>query len=691
MSLHNAAQHLAAQGRNTDSMLVHMTPREVAGLQALAEHHGTSLTINPDTGLPEAFSLKDFLPAAAGFALNAFLPGVGTAIGTALGGLSGAAGSAIAIGGLAGLSSGSLADGIKAGMGAYGGAGLASGLMGLADTGNLAQTAADADMAGGLIPAGADGSAALSASTAPTDVLSKLQAGAGAAMEAPKDFLKDQSGNLFKALGPAVLGSLTPETGTMPTQTSPGYIRQYEKDPVTGALYQVSATPTSEWGGRSAVTFGGVPQRTGYAGGGTVNPDPLSHFVWNPDTKKYDTVSSAGTVKPAATGPVTFGGVAKSTRVNDPNDTRTDSQKAYDYLMGVPGAKNPMLFTHQQPEKQAVVPLDMYTRTGGHYNYNTETGAYDWVADTAAGGTDVVSKVVTDSSGGGEGGGVGGSTGTNDGTGPGLATMGMNGIASLADAMGLTGPTVGPDEGLAPVSNLGTAIGAFSLPDDAVAVNDQTMESVNMGQTQAEAQQAAQAAEALSNEGIGVGTIGAGQAADGGGTTGAMGGGFGSGVSTGQGNVGVEGNVGLGLDGIGGEGQGGGGGGGGNDGNGASGSGTGIGGIGSNYAYGGITALAGGGLGSLGGYSDGGQLLKGPGDGVSDSIPATIGRGQPARLADGEFVVPARIVSELGNGSTEAGAKQLYAMMARIQAGRAKTIGKNKVAKNSKAARHLPA
>ena len=108
-------------------------------------------------------------------------------------------------------------------------------------------------------------------------------------------------------------------------------------------------------------------------------------------------------------------------------------------------------------------------------------------------------------------------------------------------------------------------------------------------------------------------------------------------------------------------------------------------------AAGGIAALAGGGLGQLGGYSDGGQLLRGPGDGVSDSIPATIGQGKPARLADGEFVVPARIVSELGNGSTEAGAKQLYAMMARIQAGRAKTTGKNQVAKNSKSVRHLPA
>ena len=111
------------------------------------------------------------------------------------------------------------------------------------------------------------------------------------------------------------------------------------------------------------------------------------------------------------------------------------------------------------------------------------------------------------------------------------------------------------------------------------------------------------------------------------------------------------------------------------------------------YADGGMTGYAmGGGLGSLGGYSDGGRLLKGPGDGVSDSIPATIGnKQQPARLADGEFVVPARIVSELGNGSTEAGAKKLYAMMDRVQRARGKTTGKNKVAANSRADKYLPA
>jgi hypothetical protein len=94
---------------------------------------------------------------------------------------------------------------------------------------------------------------------------------------------------------------------------------------------------------------------------------------------------------------------------------------------------------------------------------------------------------------------------------------------------------------------------------------------------------------------------------------------------------------------------------------------------------------------NLGGYSDGGRLLRGPGDGVSDSIPATIGDKQPARLADGEFVVPARIVSELGNGSTESGARKLYTMMDRVQRARGQTTGANRVATNSHADQYLPA
>lgn len=104
-----------------------------------------------------------------------------------------------------------------------------------------------------------------------------------------------------------------------------------------------------------------------------------------------------------------------------------------------------------------------------------------------------------------------------------------------------------------------------------------------------------------------------------------------------------------------------------------------------------VQLMAHGGISDLGGYSDGGRLLKGPGDGVSDDIPASIGGKQPARLAEGEFVIPARIVSELGNGSTDAGAKRLYQMMDRIQSDRRKTTGKGKFSDDPKAYKHLPA
>lgn len=98
--------------------------------------------------------------------------------------------------------------------------------------------------------------------------------------------------------------------------------------------------------------------------------------------------------------------------------------------------------------------------------------------------------------------------------------------------------------------------------------------------------------------------------------------------------------------------------------------------------------LANGGISSLGGYSDGGRMLKGPGDGMSDSIPGVIANKQPARLADGEFVVPADVVSHLGNGSTDAGAKQLYKMMDKVRKAR---TGKKAQGKQINPNRYMPA
>ena len=96
----------------------------------------------------------------------------------------------------------------------------------------------------------------------------------------------------------------------------------------------------------------------------------------------------------------------------------------------------------------------------------------------------------------------------------------------------------------------------------------------------------------------------------------------------------------------------------------------------------------GGGISDLGTYSDGGRMLRGPGDGMSDSIPGVIGNKRPARLADGEFVVPADVVSGLGNGSTDAGARHLYAMMDKVRTAR---TGTKKQGREINARKYMPA
>jgi hypothetical protein len=110
MSLQIAAKHLAAKGRGPDTTLVHMTNKEVQGLQALAEKNGGSLSINPDTGLPEAGFLESILPVVAGVGLTA--AGMGPMA------------AALTVGGVSTLSTGSLSKGLFAGLGAYGGASL---------------------------------------------------------------------------------------------------------------------------------------------------------------------------------------------------------------------------------------------------------------------------------------------------------------------------------------------------------------------------------------------------------------------------------------------------------------------------------------------------------------------------------------------------------------------------------------
>jgi hypothetical protein len=130
-----AAQQTQSKGRGQDTMLVHMTPGEVKGLQALAMSQGGSLTINPQTGLPEAGFLSSILPMIAGFAL-----------GPAGFGLMSSLNAGLAVGAMTGIATGSLKKGLMAGLGAYGGAGIGEGLVGAANATTPVTTGAEAGL-----------------------------------------------------------------------------------------------------------------------------------------------------------------------------------------------------------------------------------------------------------------------------------------------------------------------------------------------------------------------------------------------------------------------------------------------------------------------------------------------------------------------------------------------------------------
>jgi hypothetical protein len=121
MSIRDLAQHVQAHGRGEDTVLIHMTPHEVEGLQRLAVHHGGSLTINPHTGLPEAGFLSTILPIVAGAALAPFTGGLSAALMVG-------AGAGLYQGIKSGSATKGLLSGLTAGLGAFGGAGLGSGL-----------------------------------------------------------------------------------------------------------------------------------------------------------------------------------------------------------------------------------------------------------------------------------------------------------------------------------------------------------------------------------------------------------------------------------------------------------------------------------------------------------------------------------------------------------------------------------
>ena len=280
MSLHVLADHMASKGRNGDSMLVHMTPGEVAGLHALALKHGGELTINPDTGLPEANFLKSLLPMLAGAALNFFVPGLGAAVGGAFG-VGAAAGTGIAVGGLTTLATGSLSRGLMAGMGAYGGAGLAEGFanaganaMTTAGVGDYTASLAERGIfptleSGAVNPAFGEEASKLALETQKQalarPLAERMSAGFDAAATNPLGFAKDNFKPLAAAAAPIMADMMVPTTTKMPAATDTGYIRQKVYDPGTQTYRSLTPVKANEWKDRS---FSDIYR--GYNGGGIV-------------------------------------------------------------------------------------------------------------------------------------------------------------------------------------------------------------------------------------------------------------------------------------------------------------------------------------------------------------------------------------------------------------------------------------
>jgi hypothetical protein len=191
-------QKVQSQGRLNDSMLVHMSPREVAGLQALARQRGTSLTINPKTGLPEAFSLESLLPTIAGAALTPVLGPMAPLV----------------VGGLGALATGSLEQGIMMGLGAMGGANIAGSAANLAAPAAAAAAAPTAAVAAPAAVGGAAGTTGLMASAAPATTLAQATQLAPAASVGGLDLIAPPLPEITSATTAATGSSLVPQAAS---------------------------------------------------------------------------------------------------------------------------------------------------------------------------------------------------------------------------------------------------------------------------------------------------------------------------------------------------------------------------------------------------------------------------------------------------------------------------------------------
>jgi hypothetical protein len=567
MGLHHTAHYLRSKGRGNDTMLVHMTPNEVKGLQAIALRHGGSLTINPDTGLPEAGFLEQILPivAAAGLTyltagaaaptLTAALGGSTMAGGIAAGALSGAAIS----GGMAAIQGKDV--GQAALMGGLGG-GVAGGLGAYADAPNLlaemsqktaetAGTEAGKELTKQSLEASAN--ATLNPATgniAPPSFPSVNQAGYNLSIPDPNipgGFISSETG---QALATAPSGS-----GLTAGEMMAGSVRAGPVPPVSAA----DAAAASKTIGSSGIVTGSSPD-TIYSGLGTygkVGVQALPVLGLLEDDQK---------------------GAGPTDTYQSPLRRISPDFRAYE-----PPRPNPY-YSAQYPRYAAEGGIMQSYQAGGPVErmsmantaMNPQGGLYPMgMIDKTQYATPIQRPVSAE-------------------------------MVEEAPAYERSNPMLMNTGGVARPLPKGDA-GLYRDADPTTRSQDAfTAALTRLGSMQKKANiKGLPALKAVAQP---------------------------------LGNV--------------------------------------------------ESAAKGGVMSSLGGYSDGGRMLKGPGDGMSDSIPASIANKQPARLADGEFVVPADVVSHLGNGSTDAGARKLYAMMDKIRKAR---TGKKKQAPAVKADRYMPA
>jgi hypothetical protein len=571
--LADAAQAVQAQGRNRDTMLVHMTPNEVKGLQALAMAHGGSLTINPATGLPEADFLDAILPIVAGFAL-----------GPAGFALMSAPAAALTVGGVTAAMTGDLGKGLMAGLGAFGGANMGAAL---SSTGTEAAKTA-------MLPSGG------------MTVAESLPASLGGTGATTGSTLADITGKAASASGPMSMASWA--------------------QPSVATQLGINAAPTVAMTPSQVAALQSTAP-TGFSSVGAGVKDLFS-------TGGFDRFGTA--LSQQAGGGL--GATASLAGVGMPIINAL--QPTYDFP-AVEEATSNYAGPYRPSERQVRYPTTRDPKDSSEFLYFTPTNPYPGVMSAASGGQ------------------IGYAEG-----GQAEASYGFSPMASVA-------PVAAPTAGLtaiAPGSTIPAPTGDRALRTPGAEFVAGRAPEFNYNFKPVEVRKPippapdtatlAPLATLFSKTLFGGQSEGAIEpSGDEGGSLGGM-----MGRLLGKDDDGYANYTNL-----------------------------------AQYKYDPQTQsmvpmMAQGGLAALnsfnkGGTPAGGRFLQGAGDGTSDSIPATIGGSQPARLADGEFVVDARTVSEIGNGSSKAGAKKLYAMMERVHSARKKA----KRGQDSKADRYLPA